>query len=84
MKTENDRVGNVLNVFSCLNPEKLINKKILILDDIITSGSTMCYAANSIIKSIDRYKETFNSEFSGNVYGNTEITGIVVASGRSS
>ncbi len=77
MKTETDRAGNVSDVFLCVKPEKVVNKKILILDDVLTSGSTMCYAANTIIESCNKYAEKSNTEIL-----NTQITGIVVASGR--
>lgn len=69
MKTESDRAKNVSDVFFCESYEKILNKKILLLDDVLTSGSTMCYAANALLLS------------AGNE-GNIKISGIVAASGR--
>ena len=36
-----DRIKNVENVYSIKNQEKIINKKILLIDDIYTTGSTV-------------------------------------------
>lgn len=36
-----DRIKNVENVYSINNQEKIINKKILLIDDIYTTGSTV-------------------------------------------
>jgi len=92
MKTESDRAGNVSDVFFCVKPEKLINQKILILDDVLTSGSTMCYAADTIINSIKTYdfkKNKFSEMIEKNDYkyneccNNISLAGIVAASGRS-
>lgn len=42
---ENERIENIKGVYSLRNPEKIKNKKILIFDDICTTGSTVkeCY-----------------------------------------
>ena len=39
-KNKNDRTQNVIGAYAVKNSEKIINKKILILDDIYTTGST--------------------------------------------
>ncbi len=36
-----EREKNIKNVFLCQEPESMINKKILLVDDIFTTGSTM-------------------------------------------
>ena len=38
---QNERIENIKNVYKILNKEKIKNKKILILDDIFTTGSTV-------------------------------------------
>ena len=82
MKNETDRVVNVSEAFSCIYPERLINKRLLILDDVITSGSTMCYAANSIIKSVNMHNKSNKENSCANNPSNVYITGIAAASGR--
>ena len=39
-KNKNDRKQNVIGAYAVRNSEKIINKKILILDDVYTTGST--------------------------------------------
>ena len=39
--TKEERIKNVENVYSVKNQEKIINKKILLIDDIYTTGSTV-------------------------------------------
>ena len=38
---QNGRKENIKNVYKVINKEKIKNKKILILDDIFTTGSTV-------------------------------------------
>ena len=38
---QNERIKNIKNVYKIVNKEKVKNKKILILDDIYTTGSTV-------------------------------------------
>ena len=38
---KSDRIENVKNVYSVINKEKIINKNIIIFDDIYTTGSTL-------------------------------------------
>jgi len=38
---QEDRFKNVTNVFLCQNPENIKNKKVLLIDDIYTTGTTM-------------------------------------------
>jgi ComF family protein len=43
-QTEKNRLNrweNVKDSFSCINPNKLANKKVLVLDDVITTGATL-------------------------------------------
>jgi ComF family protein len=51
-----ERVSNVQNTFSILNPELIKNKNVLIVDDVITTGATVEVAAlkleSSLVKSI--------------------------------
>ncbi len=77
MEHYSDRLQNVSDAFICTHPEKLIGKKILLLDDILTSGETMISAANAIRKSMEKYKKE-----SGNDSIHYEITGIALASSR--
>ena len=41
LKTKEERKKNVIGVYEIKNKEKIINKKILVLDDIYTTGSTL-------------------------------------------
>ena len=46
-KSRADRWENVKGVFEVKNPEQLKSKKVLLVDDVITTGATLeaCYAA---------------------------------------
>lgn len=72
-----ERLQNVSHAFFCISPEKLINKNILILDDILTSGETLISAACAVREALHDYQ----AENPG-VKGNIRLTGLVLASGR--
>ncbi len=44
-----EREGNVQNVYKIVNKEKILNKKILLVDDIFTTGAT-CNECSKILK----------------------------------
>jgi ComF family protein len=48
-KSKFERWQNVENIFNIKNPKKLIGKHILLVDDVITTGSTIEACANSIL-----------------------------------
>ncbi|MHB1485172.1 MAG: ComF family protein [Saccharofermentanales bacterium] len=77
MNYYSDRIQNVNDAFQCINPEKIAGKKILLLDDILTSGETMICAAGAIKKAIDDYVRKSGT---GQLY--YEIIGFVLASSR--
>ena len=43
--TKKQRKENVQNVYKVINKEKIVNKKVIILDDIYTTGNTVNYIA---------------------------------------
>lgn len=43
-----ERRENVKKAFRCVRPEKLSGKHVLLIDDVITTGSTLLYLAKSI------------------------------------
>lgn len=47
----NERIENIKNIYSCKNANLIHNKKILLCDDIITTGHTICECAKTLIKS---------------------------------
>lgn len=49
-KNKEERHKNVESIFSIQNPEMLKNKHVLVVDDIITTGSTMLSFAEEILK----------------------------------
>jgi len=48
---EKEREENIKNVFICNTPEKIKNRKILLIDDVFTTGSTMEECAKVLKKS---------------------------------
>jgi len=49
-KTNKERIENVKEVFQVKNPETLIGKHILLVDDVITTGATLESCANTILE----------------------------------
>ncbi|MFT4659983.1 MAG: ComF family protein [Patiriisocius sp.] len=49
-----DRWKNVSQIFECLDPDQFANKHVLVVDDVITSGSTLegCISALTVIPGI--------------------------------
>lgn len=45
---EKKREENMKNAFVCLNPEKIANKRIILLDDVMTTGATLQEAAKTL------------------------------------
>ncbi|GAI27128.1 unnamed protein product [marine sediment metagenome] len=48
--SEKDREENIKGIFLCQKPEKIKNKKTLLVDDVYTTGSTMEEAARILKK----------------------------------
>lgn len=48
-KTREERVKNVSDAFTINNPEKVENKHILLVDDVVTTGATLEVCANTIL-----------------------------------
>lgn len=83
MKRVTDRMENVADAFICRHPDKLTGKKILLLDDILTSGETMAAAADAIRKSQEDFiAKLKNFPDDGHAPAACIITGIVLASSR--
>lgn len=49
-KSRIDRYDNVEGVFTCTNVEKLAEKHILLVDDVLTTGATIAAAGNILIE----------------------------------
>ena len=48
--TDSRRTANVRNAFSCINPERVAGKRILLIDDVMTTGATVASASGTLIK----------------------------------
>ena len=48
-----DRMKNVENVFELIRPELVRGKHVLLVDDVLTTGSTLCSLANTIMQAGD-------------------------------
>ncbi|MGD9977122.1 MAG: ComF family protein [Bacteroidales bacterium] len=48
-KTREERVRNVSTAFSVINPEKIKNQHILLIDDVVTTGATLEICASAIL-----------------------------------
>lgn len=49
-KGHNDRYSNVLHAFTCHHPQKVQEKNIALVDDVITSGATIRECANVLLE----------------------------------
>lgn len=52
-RTRMDRQANVDNVYKLLKPEKLKGKHVLLIDDVVTTGATVCSCAGELCKAGD-------------------------------
>jgi ComF family protein len=49
-KTRQERIDNVMGVFEVTHPDLIKEKKIILVDDVITTGVTLEIAANELMK----------------------------------
>jgi len=56
----NDRIQNVADAFSVVDPEAIHDKKILLVDDVITTGSTVSMCAKEILSSGAKRVDAFS------------------------
>ena len=52
-KTRTERFANVENVFSVKDPKALEKKRILLVDDVLTTGATLEACSNTLLKTSD-------------------------------
>lgn len=52
LKTRRERAGNVENAFAVRHPERLAGKHILLVDDVMTTGSTLASCATAILQTV--------------------------------
>lgn len=76
-KGREERTENLSDAFNCINPGKIASSKVLLLDDVLTSGATMYYAACELQNSVKRYLD-FNKT-KDNCFC---VEGMVIASKR--
>jgi competence protein ComFC len=55
MTNKEMRIGNVSDAFYCEYPELIFDKRVLIIDDVMTSGATLYCAAKELQESVGRY-----------------------------
>lgn len=55
MNNKEMRIGNITDAFYCKHPELIYNKRVLIIDDVMTSGATIYCAAKELQESVNRY-----------------------------
>ena len=55
-KSRNERWDNVQNIFALRHPEQLDGKHILLVDDVLTTGSTIVSCGDAILKAAPRCK----------------------------
>ncbi len=48
LRSASERRGNVKNVYRALHPEQLSGKRVLLIDDLITTGATLSEAAQTL------------------------------------
>ncbi len=52
LKSRRERAGNVENAFAVRHPERLAGKHILLVDDVMTTGSTLASCAAAILQAV--------------------------------
>lgn len=77
MTNKEMRIGNVSDAFHCKNPELIFDKRVLIIDDVMTSGATLYCAAKELQESVSRYCAN-NPE----VKNEFQINGLTLTSNR--
>jgi ComF family protein len=48
--TDNERRENVRNAFHCACPQQISGKRVLLIDDVMTTGATVASAAQALLK----------------------------------
>jgi ComF family protein len=77
MSHYSERIQNVSDAFLCTNPEYVTGKRILLLDDILTSGETMVSAAAAIKAAIEKYTKNNHVGKEGAADKSEGITGAI-------
>jgi ComF family protein len=49
--TDSRRAANVRDAFECVDPGRITGRRILLIDDVMTTGATVTSAAETLIKS---------------------------------
>jgi competence protein ComFC len=73
------RVDNLAGAFQCNRPESIAGKRILLLDDVLTSGATLYNAASALRGAV---RSDHSSICPNRPTCDVDITGIVLASDR--
>ncbi len=74
-----DRLQNVSDAFRCVDPILLAGKRLLLVDDILTSGETMMSAADAIRYAVGNVAD---GKEKGHCLEDFHLTGFVLASAR--
>ena len=49
MRTEADRIANVSGAFRAVHPERFVGKRVLLIDDVVTTGATLSECARVLL-----------------------------------
>ena len=49
-KSRAERYDNVMEVFTCVSKDQIVGEHILLVDDILTTGATICVASNILVQ----------------------------------